>query len=125
MDDLPGGGTLAVETGLAARVLGARPDLIGALASALDEESASDIRGLAAQNPAGWMAVITTVAGAYYLDPRVRRRIGYDGQVAKPVRPDNYPAYIAEGLLDHLLDGNWLASRQHMAAGPGEKGELG
>jgi hypothetical protein len=43
------------------------------------------------------------VAGTYYLDPQVRLRIGYDGQTARPVRPDNYPAFLAEGLLDHLL----------------------
>jgi len=34
----------------------------------------------------------------------VRARIGYEGQVPRPVRPDNFPEYIAEGLLDHLMD---------------------
>jgi hypothetical protein len=32
----------------------------------------------------------------------VRALIGDPGQQASPVMPEGFPAYIAEGLLDHL-----------------------
>jgi hypothetical protein len=34
---------------------------------------------------------------------RVRELMGYPGHQAKPVMPEGFPAYIAEGLLDHLV----------------------
>ena len=34
---------------------------------------------------------------------RVRELMGYPGQQARPVMPEGFPAYIAEGLLDHLV----------------------
>jgi choline dehydrogenase-like flavoprotein len=39
----------------------------------------------------------------YYLGRRVHALIGYPGQQARPVMPEGFPAYIAEGLLDHLV----------------------
>lgn len=104
VDDLPGAGSLVVQAGLLDRVLGVRPDLLAPLKRVLADE---DGPARLASDPEAWMAVATAVAGGYHLHPQVRARIGYEGQVARPVRPDNYPAYIAEGLLDHLLDGDW------------------
>ena len=43
------------------------------------------------------------IAGAYYLDESVRHAHGYPGTVARPVRALAYPAYLEEGLLDHLV----------------------
>jgi|GEM_PF-5905752 hypothetical protein len=34
---------------------------------------------------------------------RVRELMGYPDQQARPVMPEGFPAYIAEGLLDHLV----------------------
>jgi hypothetical protein len=34
---------------------------------------------------------------------RVYVPIGYPGQRARPVMPQGFPAYIAEGLLDHVV----------------------
>jgi hypothetical protein len=107
IDDLPGAGTLACSGGLLERVLSVRDDLDAPLRRALAE--GADFPTLAERDPQAWFAVISAIAGSYYLDARVRRRIGYEGQVPQPVRPDNYPAYVAEGLLDHLLDGSWRA----------------
>jgi hypothetical protein len=41
----------------------------------------------------------------------VRKLIGYPGQEARPVQPDHYPAYVEEGLLDHLVSGAWASER--------------
>lgn len=106
VDDLPGAGTLAVTSGWADRALRVRPDLRPALDRALAQDHRAFRTLLASDEPA-WSAMATLLAAAYYAHPEVRRRIDYHGQVAKPVRPDNYPAYIAEGLLDHLLSGEW------------------
>lgn len=58
---------------------------------------------LATLDPSLLRAVRTVVAGAYYLSPDVRARLGNDTDPAGPVRVEPYPAYIDEGLLDHLL----------------------
>jgi hypothetical protein len=101
IDDLPGAGTLIVEEKLLERVLAVRPDLCAPLRRALDDPQKM------ANDREAWMALVTVVAGGYYLHHKVRKRIGYEGQVARRTRPDNYPVYLAEGLLDHLLDGTW------------------
>jgi choline dehydrogenase-like flavoprotein len=75
------------------RVLRARLDLAEPLRAALlDGATASAMR-----------TVRYVVAAAYYLDPRVRERLGYPGTVGWPVRAQDFPEYVAEGLLDHLL----------------------
>ena len=113
VDGLPGGGSVAIASGLADKVLAERPDLAEPLARVLDDASILHLHELARRDPQAWMAALTVIAGAYYLDAGVRERIGYPGQEARPVRPDNYPAYVEQGLLDHLLDGSWAAAR-HM-----------
>jgi choline dehydrogenase-like flavoprotein len=108
---IPGAGQAIGDSNTIARVLGARRDLVAPLLRALEAESPSQPHALAATDPEAWVALLTVVSGTYYMLPEVRFAIGYDGQVAKPVRPDNYPAYIAQGLLDHLLGGEWAAAR--------------
>jgi choline dehydrogenase-like flavoprotein len=85
----------------------ARPDLALPLHRALAMAPAADgadwVERIAASDPEARDAVELAVAGGYYLSTEVRRSIGYPGQEARPVRPDTYPEYIDEGLLDHLL----------------------
>lgn len=45
---------------------------------------------------------------AYYMSAEAQQSVGYTGQWARPVHPDPYPAYVAELLLDHLLDADFL-----------------
>ena len=40
---------------------------------------------------------------AYYRSPDVRDGLGYPGTEATPVGRFEYPEYLDEGLLDHLL----------------------
>ena len=53
------------------------------------------------------------VAGAYYLDPGVRRRLGYDGQIPRPVVATVFPEYVDEGLLDAVLS-SWAGSPEQV-----------
>src|SRR5690606_38396945 len=109
---LPGAGTLVVERNLVAKVLSRRPDLGAPLVRALAADTAGQLQALAAADPEAWSALVTVVAGGYYTEADVKERIGYDGQVASPLQPDGYPAYISEGPRDHLLDGTWEATWQ-------------
>jgi hypothetical protein len=89
--DVAGSGTDAV--------LDARPDLAGPLIEGLGR----DLADLRATNRAAYQAVVTVVAAAYYRHPEVRAALGVPGEPASPVRIEDLPGYISEGLLDHLV----------------------
>ncbi len=88
------------------RVLSARPDMAARLHAILAEPVPNPIarlRELASQSPSDYGELLVFIAGAYYTDPRIRNDIGYPGQPERLHRPDRVPAYLLEGLLDHLL----------------------
>jgi hypothetical protein len=110
IEDIPPAGTLVIQTGAVRRVLSVRPDLWAALLRALQPADGSPgqrVGALSQSDPQAWAALVTVVAGGYYLDSRVRKRIGYAGQVPRPEQPERLPQYMAEGLLDHLLGEEW------------------
>ncbi|MYH71037.1 MAG: hypothetical protein F4153_00390 [Acidimicrobiia bacterium] len=51
-----------------------------------------------------YVALTTAVAACYYLSPVVREQIGYPGQVAKTYDPYSYTEWVAEGLLDPVME---------------------
>lgn len=114
IDDLPGAGDILVDEGMIGRVFEARPDLAELVARGLGRDT--DLAHAPAADPEAWVATLTVISQGYCLHPAVRARIGYGGQVPNPVRPDNYPDYVAEGLLDHLLDGRWAAAQTRQPA---------
>ena len=67
-------------------VLRSRPDLASPLCLLLDslgdEAPERFVSRLAVANPKAFSVLMQTVAGAYYMDQSVRRRIGYPGQEA-------------------------------------------
>ena len=92
------------------RLFSTRPDLapeLDRLLSGAVGDPLAFVNDLIVSDPAGREALLSTVAGIYYLDPGVRARIAYDGQIAMPQSPDRYPAYLADGLLDHVLADAW------------------
>jgi hypothetical protein len=76
-------------------VLGARPDLASGLSAALGEPDPLPDRAAA--------TVRYIVAAAYYLAPEVRAALGYHPEQVTPVRALDFPEYLEEGLLDHVL----------------------
>lgn len=90
------------------QVLGARPDLerhlrrAQALTRGTPPEQVPDL--LADLDPAAYDALTETVAGGYYANPDVRALLGYTGQVPVQVRVPDYPEYIAEGLLERVVE---------------------
>lgn len=74
--------------------------------AALDPDSFT-IERLAAycqEDEDAYTALTTAVAACYYLNPMVRERIGYPGQVAKTYDPFAYTEWVAEGLLDPVVE---------------------
>ena len=43
------------------------------------------------------------VLAAYYRSPEVQARIGWPGPVGTAVGRFDYPEYLSEGLLDHVM----------------------
>jgi hypothetical protein len=98
-DGMPSASAVGVHRGLLDRVLDARPDLYDGLVTALAAVQADPHDARARRT------VAHVVAGAYYLAPEVRSLLHYRTADPAPVRIDAFPAYVAEGLLDHVVGG--------------------
>jgi len=105
---MPAAGEVGVADGQLDRVLESRPDLLEPLRRALAQADAGNAeRSLATiqeADPAAHDALLLTVVGGYYMHPRVRELLGYDGQVPVEIRPEIIPNYVEEGLLDPVLE---------------------
>jgi choline dehydrogenase-like flavoprotein len=77
------------------RALAARPDLGPAFERAL---ASDDVVALREADPEAFAALAEIVSGSYYMNVKVRRRIGYPGQKSNPPFPDEAEYYL-EGLL--------------------------
>ena len=87
-------------------VLDARPDLADDVQRAAASRSTIPTSGsgeLRTADRAGYHALVLSVLAAYYRSPDVRARLGFASDEATPVGRFEYPEYLAEGLLDHLL----------------------
>jgi choline dehydrogenase-like flavoprotein len=78
-----------------ARALAARPDLAPAFERALGAE---DVEALVDADREAFEALALVVSGAYYMNLKVRKRIGYPGQKSSPPYPDEADFYL-EGLI--------------------------
>src|SRR5262249_8355171 len=74
------------------RVLDARPDLQLSLVRMMRavgaDEPTAVLRSLEVGDPEGFATLVTLVAGAYYMNPRIRKLIRYPGQKKRPFYPD-------------------------------------
>ena len=101
----------ASEVGVADRqldkVLAVRGDLAEPLARAVADADPADYEAslarLRERDREAHDALLLVVVGGYYIDPDVRRRLGYDGQQPVEVRPEIIPNYVEEGLIEPLL----------------------
>jgi len=88
------------------RVLKARPDLAAALkdllSKAANRQPSEFVAELRASDAAGFGVLAEFAAGAYFMNPSVRRALGYAGQDARPIDP--HPDYLDDGLLQSVID---------------------
>jgi choline dehydrogenase-like flavoprotein len=103
---MPGAADAGVAGELLDAVLRARPDLADDLRRALAHEVAdawTSLDELKRTDAPAYRALVLLVLAAYYRAPDVQARIGWNGPVATPVGRFDFPEYLSEGLLDHLV----------------------
>lgn len=104
---LPSASGIGVAGALADKVLALRPDAIQPLLSVLSQpldDALARIGEIRKKDPAGYRALVLTVAGGYYLHPKARAAVGYPGQMSKPFNPRLFEEVVSEGLLDHVVE---------------------
>ena len=88
------------------QVLSFRPDfgepLKRLIASARGRSAAEFVAELQRGDPAGLGVLAEFVPGAYFLNARVRDKLGYAGQKARAIDPR--PDYLEDGLLQSVID---------------------
>jgi hypothetical protein len=90
------------------RTLSARPDLFEVVASVLGEpgEAQGVLDRLRSTERERFDQFTFAVAGAYLINPRVRKLLGYPG--AAPEKnlafPDEADAYLEDGILDPVIE---------------------
>jgi hypothetical protein len=77
------------------------PGLAAVLARAAGREPAEVVAGLARTDPAGYGILTEVVTAAYFMNPEVRRAVGYTGQGATPLDPR--VDYMEDGLLESVI----------------------
>jgi choline dehydrogenase-like flavoprotein len=89
------------------RVLSARPDLIEPLNAIVGWAEllnpAEAVRTLHSQRPDEFAVLAKVISAAYYMNPKIRRLIGYPGQSQNPILVDEAEYDLRDGLLDPVL----------------------
>ena len=107
---IPGDATMPSASGvdvtgaLLDRVLSVRSDLVEPLRQSLSAHAGGDVPAEQLAGDQRFSTIRYVVAAAYYLDARVRAALDYDPEHVAPVRALDFPEYLEEGLLDHLVD---------------------
>lgn len=104
---LPSASGAEVPTQWIDRVMAVRADLDGAVRAVLELEGEPEevLAGLQVDSAALFSAFAMAVAGAYLINPRIRRELGYPGPapVQNPALPDEAEAYLEDGILDVVV----------------------
>jgi hypothetical protein len=77
------------------------PSLVNVLASAKGCEPAEVVAGLARTDPAAYGILTEVVTAAYFMNPEVRKAVGYTGQGPTPLDPR--VDYMEDGLLESVI----------------------
>jgi hypothetical protein len=89
-------------------VLRLRSDLEEPLRQVADRargtDPAAEAKRLQTEEPEAFEALCTAIAGAYFLNPDVRRRMGYPGQERRPIEAEEPPDYEQDGLLASVVE---------------------
>jgi choline dehydrogenase-like flavoprotein len=105
-EQMPAATDVGVAGDLLDAVVRARPDLVGAVRRALThdvDDGWGAVQDLRRADAPAYRALVLLALAAYYRAPEVQHRIGWEGPIATPVGRFDFPAYLSEGLLDHLV----------------------
>ena len=107
-EGMPAASEVGVHEAVLDRILALRPDLserlLRGLRAAAGQAPQEMARRLNAEDPDALSAIGLAAAAAYYMQPRVRELIGYPGQENRPGDPDATPEYVANGMLQQVID---------------------
>jgi hypothetical protein len=89
------------------RVLKARPDIAPVLAKVLTDargkDAVAEVRRLQQEDLAGFASLALAATGGYYMNPKIRKLIGYPGQKPNPPYPDEADYDLRDGILDPVI----------------------
>lgn len=107
-EGMPAASQVGVGGDILDRMLALRPDLRDAfmrgLRTAAGKPAAAAAEALNRDDPAALGAIGLVAAAGYYMSPKVRTLIGYPGQESRPADPDVTPEYVANGMLQQVID---------------------
>jgi hypothetical protein len=90
------------------KALAARPDIAPVLIDALGRkgEASEVLKALQENERPRFDAVAFITAGAYLINPRVRKLLGYPGPqpMKNPALPDEAESYLEDGILDPVIN---------------------
>jgi hypothetical protein len=89
------------------RILTLRDDLkapfFRGVRAAIGKPAEASARSLNDSDPDALAAIGLVASAAYYMDPEVRKKIGYPGQDRSPIDPDAPPDYMQDNLLQPVI----------------------
>jgi hypothetical protein len=103
-DDLPAASAIDTCGKWLDRILVADPSFATPVARLADCTSWQDLEALHRDDPATFETATFAVLAAYYLHPRVRRRMGYPGQGPSPILEGEPEEYLPLDLLQRVRD---------------------
>ena len=107
-EGMPAASDVDVHGAMLDSILGLRPDLSEAfqrgLAAAAGKPPADAAEALNRDDAEALGAIGIVASAGYYMSPAVRELIGYPGQVKRPPDSDETPEYVANGMLQQVID---------------------
>ncbi len=78
--------------------------LAAVLDAAAGRDPEAEVRRLHAEDPDGFSALAQIASGGYYMNLKIRKRIGYPGQGKRPPFSDEAEYDLRDGLLDPVFE---------------------
>ena len=107
-EGMPAASQVGVDGDILDRMLALRTDLheafLRGLRAAAGKPAAEAAAALNRDDPAALGAIGLVASAGYYMNPRVCALIGYPGQESRPANPDITPEYVANGMLQQVID---------------------
>lgn len=107
-EGMPAASQIGIGGDILDRMLALRPDLregfLRGLRAAAGRSAVEAAEALNRDDPAALGAIGLVASAGYYMSSKVRALIGYPGQESRPADPDITPEYVANGMLQQVID---------------------
>ena len=107
-EGMPAASQIGVQGAALDHVLSLRPELRPALerglAACAGAEPTAAAEALNRDDPEALGAIGLIASAIYYMDPDVRKRLGYPGQEQRPARDEEEGDYLRDDLLQSVID---------------------